>query len=146
MQTVCKQCHSNTWVENYYTQADLVVELYNTQYTASKAVVDELYEEGLITTESFDEPIEFKIYEMWHHEGRRARMGAFMMAPDYVQWHGFYEMLQDKVEIEHMAEEIRANAEEAGAGESTPSTPGFAGVFAAIGILGAMFIITRRNK
>ena len=145
MKTVCEQCHSSTWVDNYYTQADIVVELYNTQYTTTKAVVDELYEEGLITTESFDEPIEFKIYEMWHHEGRRARMGAFMMAPDYVQWHGFYEMLADKVEIEHMAEEIRASAE-AGADESTPSTPGFAGVVGAIGILGAMFILTRRKE
>ena len=30
-------------------------------------------------------------YELWHHEGRRARMGASMMAPDYTWWHGFYE-------------------------------------------------------
>jgi len=30
-------------------------------------------------------------YELWHHEGRRARMGTAMMAPDYTWWHGFYE-------------------------------------------------------
>jgi hypothetical protein len=29
--------------------------------------------------------------ELYHHEGRRARMGAAMMAPDYAWWHGFYE-------------------------------------------------------
>jgi hypothetical protein len=110
MKTVCNQCHSNTLIENYYKQADLVVELYNDQYSAAKAVVDSLYDDGLLTTASFDEPIEFKIYEMWHHEGRRARMGAFMMGPDYVQWHGFYELLADRVEIEHMAKEIRENA------------------------------------
>ncbi len=110
MQSVCEQCHSGTWVENYYEQADLAVELYNEQYSASKVVVDKLYEDGLLTPVSFDEPIEFEIYEMWHHEGRRARMGAFMMGPDYVQWHGFYDVLIDKVEIEHMAEEIRAKA------------------------------------
>jgi len=109
MQSVCKQCHSTTWVENYYQQADLAVELYNEQYSASKEIVDKLYEDGLLTNTSFDEPIEFEIYEMWHHEGRRARMGAFMMGPDYVQWHGFYDVLIDKVEIEHMADEIRAN-------------------------------------
>ena len=113
MQSVCKQCHSTTWVENYYEQADLAVELYNEQYNASKAIVDELYADGLLTSEKFDEPIEFEIYEMWHHEGRRARMGAFMMAPDYVQWHGFYDVLIDKVEIEHMAEDIRAKDLEA---------------------------------
>ncbi len=108
MKTVCKQCHSTTWTDNYYEQADLVVELYNEQYLSAKAVVTGLYDDGLLTNTSFDEPIEFKIYEMWHHEGRRARMGAFMMAPDYVQWHGFYEILQDRVEIDHMAEEIRS--------------------------------------
>ncbi|MCK5253391.1 MAG: hypothetical protein KAQ96_10585, partial [Thermoplasmata archaeon] len=36
----------------------------------------------------------------------------FMQGPDYVQWHGFYELLQNRVEIEHMAEDIRAEAEE----------------------------------
>jgi formate-dependent nitrite reductase cytochrome c552 subunit len=110
MKGVCEQCHSKNWVNNYYEQADLVVELYNEQYNSTKAIVDELYQEGLLTNISFDEPIEFKIYEMWHHEGRRARMGAFMMAPDYVQWHGFYELLEDRVEIEHMAHEIRTAA------------------------------------
>jgi hypothetical protein len=108
MKAVCGQCHSKIWVDNYYEQADLAVELYNEQYNETKAIVDELYAEGLLTTTAFDEPIEFKIYEMWHHEGRRARMGAFMQAPDYVQWHGFYDLLHDKVEIEHMAEEIRS--------------------------------------
>jgi len=29
---------------------------------------------------------------LWHHEGRRARHGASMMAPDYTQWHGFFEV------------------------------------------------------
>ncbi|MFQ6063078.1 MAG: multiheme c-type cytochrome [Methanosarcinales archaeon] len=107
MQTVCKQCHSSTWVENYYEQADIAIELYNKQYNESKAIVNALREESYLTPEPFDEPIEFKIYEMWHHEGRRSRMGAFMMGPDYVQWHGFYEMLKDKVEILHMEKEIR---------------------------------------
>ena len=112
MKAVCQQCHSETWVDNYYLQADLAVDLYNLQYSAALETVSALYEEELLTTDAFDEPIEFKIYEMWHHEGRRARMGAFMQGPDYVQWHGFYELFQDRVEIEHMAEEIRASAEE----------------------------------
>ncbi len=39
----------------------------------------------------FDERLEVEYYELWHHEGRRARMGTMMMAPDYAWWHGFYE-------------------------------------------------------
>lgn len=107
MKKVCGQCHSKIWTENFYEQADLVVELYNEDYEAAKEIVDELYEEGLLTRTGFDESIEFVIYEMWHHEGRRARMGAFMMGPDYVQWHGFYDLLEDRIEIDRMAKELR---------------------------------------
>jgi formate-dependent nitrite reductase cytochrome c552 subunit len=112
MKTVCKQCHSKTWVDNYYDQADLAVELYNEQYLSAKVIVDQLYDEGLLTTKGFDEEIEFVIYEMWHHEGRRARMGAFMQAPDYVQWHGFYDLLHDRAEIEQIAHELRSGGED----------------------------------
>ena len=38
-----------------------------------------------------DDTLELQYYEIWHHEGRRARMGVMMMAPDYAWWHGFYE-------------------------------------------------------
>ena len=112
MKTVCEQCHGETWVDNYYEQADLAIDLYNQQYTDAKVIVDALYEDELLTPEAFDETIEFKIYEMWHHEGRRARMGAFMMGPDYTQWHGFYEVFQDRVDIEEMNHTIRAAAAE----------------------------------
>ena len=35
--------------------------------------------------------MELQYYELWHHEGRLARRGATMLAPDYAWWHGFYE-------------------------------------------------------
>ena len=43
----------------------------------------------------FSSSIDFKGFEIWHHEGRRMRFGAFMNGPDYVQWHGIYEQLID---------------------------------------------------
>lgn len=144
MQTVCKQCHSTTWTENYYKQADVVVDLYNSQYLSAKAVVDELYKDGLLTSDKFDEALEFKIYEMWHHEGRRARMGAFMMAPDYVQWHGFYEIFQDRVEIDHMAEELRSESMAAKT-EQVPESPGM-GAMAAMAALSIVGLVLRRLK
>jgi len=39
-----------------------------------------------------NEEMDYLFFELWHHEGRRARHGASMMGPDYVQWHGFYEL------------------------------------------------------
>jgi len=41
---------------------------------------------------NFDEKIEWTYFYLWHHEGRRARMGASMMGPDYTQWHGNFEV------------------------------------------------------
>ena len=72
---------------------DKVVQDYNEVYfKPAKAKLDELYEKGLLDkTRFFDEQLEVEYYELWHHEGRRARMGAAMMAPDYSWWHGFYE-------------------------------------------------------
>jgi hypothetical protein len=93
MQEVCMQCHGKRWTESHFTQMDKVVAEYNDVYfKPAKAKLDELYEKSVLDkTRFFDERLEVEYYELWHHEGRRARMGAAMMAPDYSWWHGFYE-------------------------------------------------------
>jgi hypothetical protein len=68
----------------------------------------------------FDEEIEWQFYEFWHHEGRRARMGAAMMAPDYAWWHGFYELKHRYLHIERMAEELKSRNQ----AEVYPEFPG----------------------
>jgi hypothetical protein len=93
MKQVCIQCHGNTWVDDHYDKLDRVIQEYNDVYfKPADKVMKELWEKGLVDkTRMFDEQIEVEYYELWHHEGRRARMGAAMMAPDYAWWHGFYE-------------------------------------------------------
>jgi hypothetical protein len=93
MKNICSACHSNAWTNDFYDGFDKAVEEYNEVYfKPAKAKLDELYEKGLLDkTKFFDERLEVEYYELWHHEGRRARMGAMMMAPDYAWWHGFYE-------------------------------------------------------
>ncbi|MFP3928602.1 MAG: multiheme c-type cytochrome [Desulfobacteraceae bacterium] len=93
MKAVCMQCHSKAWVDAHYKTFDRVVKEYNEVYfKPAKDMLDRLYEEGLLDdSRFFDEVLEVEFYELWHHEGRRARMGAAMMAPDYTWWHGFYE-------------------------------------------------------
>ena len=54
----------------------------------------ELRTQKLITDTQFDEEIEWTWFYLWHHEGRRARHGAAMMAPDYAHWHGMYEVAE----------------------------------------------------
>jgi hydroxylamine dehydrogenase len=94
MQKVCLQCHSKTWTDGHYRNFDAVVENYNDLYfKPAKAIIDDLYAAGKLSKKRyFDEELEWEFYELWHHEGRRARMGTAMMAPDYAWWHGFYEL------------------------------------------------------
>ncbi len=94
MKGVCLNCHNATYVDNFYAQYDSLVTLYNQKFAIpSKAIMDELTAEGLLDPKSpFGEPLQWTFYELWHHEGRRARHGASMMGPDYTHWHGMYEV------------------------------------------------------
>jgi hypothetical protein len=94
MQQVCKQCHGKLWVDNHYVKLDQTIKEYNEVYfKPAKRMLNDLYAKGLLDrSKMFDEQIEVEYYELWHHEGRRARFGAAMMAPDYAWWHGFYEL------------------------------------------------------
>jgi hypothetical protein len=96
MQDVCSNCHATGWIENFYKQYDLTVDLYNEKFARpAKAIMDKLHADGSLTATPFDEKLEWTFYELWHHEGRRARMGTAMMGPDYTQWHGFYEVAKN---------------------------------------------------
>ena len=88
---VCSNCHSQGWIDNFYTQYDELIELYNTKFAAPGA---ELYAlaKPLLKPVKFGNKIDFIWFEIWHHEGRRARHGASMMGPDYTHWHGTYEI------------------------------------------------------
>jgi hypothetical protein len=93
MQKVCRECHDRGFVEGAYAQFDGVVELYNEKFARPcKAIVEELKSRGVISKPDFDDPIEWTWWEIWHHEGRRARHGAAMQGPDYTWWHGMYEV------------------------------------------------------
>ncbi len=93
MQEVCIQCHAKPFVESFYTQYDNLVVLYNEKFAKpAKAIMADLKAEGIISKANFDDQIEWIWWELWHHEGRRARHGASMMGPDYAWWHGLYEV------------------------------------------------------
>jgi len=94
MRAVCLQCHSEGWADEHFRTYDRIVDLYNqSYYLPAQKVMNELYSSGYLSqAPMFDEALEWEFYELWHHEGRRARMGAAMIAPDYTWWHGFYEL------------------------------------------------------
>jgi hypothetical protein len=93
MKNVCFECHGKTWVDNYFLMYEDAIALYNDKFGGpAAAIMTALKEKGAITATPFDDKIEWTFFELWHHEGRRARMGASMMGPDFTQWHGFYEV------------------------------------------------------
>lgn len=93
MEAICMQCHGKSWTDGHFIKLDQSVKEYNEVYfKPAKKMLKDLYAKGLLDkTRFFDERLEIEFYELWHHEGRRARMGVAMMAPDYAWWHGFYE-------------------------------------------------------
>jgi len=111
MQGVCQECHNDTFIQTFYTDADALVEEVNSWVAESDVMIAPLYENDLLTSTPFDEEIEFVYFELWHHWGRTAKFGAWMQGPDYTQWHGAYEMLADLVELEEM---VNAEMEAAG--------------------------------
>lgn len=95
MTNVCYACHGSSVISGHYKQFDDVVNLYNDKFAKPiAAAMKELQAKGYITAAPFDEKIEWTWWEIWHHEGRRARHGAAMSGPDYTWWHGIYEVAQ----------------------------------------------------
>jgi ssDNA-binding Zn-finger/Zn-ribbon topoisomerase 1 len=121
MKTVCSSCHSSKMIENFYEQFDSLVNLYNNKFAKPGAsIIAALKEENMITAVPFDEAIEWTWFFLWHHEGRRARHGAAMQAPDYVQWHGMYEVahrfyIEMVPEIKELIEKAEKNGNHKGA-------------------------------
>jgi len=126
MKEVCMQCHGKVWVDDHYVKLDKVVEEYNDVYFApAQKMLDDLYEKNLLDkTRFFDERLEVEYYELWHHEGRRARMGAAMMAPDYSWWHGFYECKKRYNNYMEEARELIKNNKKAYKAEDYPNATG----------------------
>jgi hydroxylamine dehydrogenase len=117
MKAVCHNCHSDTYIDNFYVQYDSLVTLFNEKFAVpSKGIIDEMTKQGLLNPKSpFGDPLQWTFYELWHHEGRRARHGASMMGPDYTHWHGMYEVA--KHFYTKFLPEVREVAERGGKGE-----------------------------
>jgi len=94
MQDVCLNCHQQTFVDGHYYQYDALVKLYNEKFAKPATEIMKLVKskELLENKAAFANDLEWDYWELWHHEGRRARMGAAMMGPDYAWWHGIYDV------------------------------------------------------
>jgi hydroxylamine dehydrogenase len=108
MKSVCNSCHGDVFVSGFYQQLDDLVDLYNTKFAIpARDIREMLMEKGVISKANFDDKIDWIWWELWHHEGRRARHGAAMSGPDYAWWHGIYDVAK------HFYTEFMPEVEEA---------------------------------
>ncbi|MBL4901418.1 MAG: hypothetical protein JKY62_02045 [Desulfocapsa sp.] len=110
MKAVCSQCHSEQKVDNFYTQFDALVVTYNEKFAKpAKKLYGMAKKDGLVHGSTFHTELGWHWWELWHHEGRRARHGASMQGPDYTHWHGMYDVAHNFYfkfipELMHLAE------------------------------------------
>jgi hydroxylamine dehydrogenase len=112
MRNVCAHCHTPDYVTAFYSQYDDFVQNYNQKFAIpGSKIMGALKANKMRTAQNFDEEIEWTWFYLWHHEGRRARHGASMMAPDYTHWHGMYEVAERfYMELIPQARELAAHA------------------------------------
>lgn len=94
MKDVCMACHNENFVDAFYQQYDALIDLYHEKFAKPGLA---LYNAAkpLLSEPQFSNKLDFIWFELWHHEGRRARHGASMMGPDYTHWHGTYEIARN---------------------------------------------------
>lgn len=108
MNAVCLNCHAQPSITDVMAKADKTIALTNTNVLKGQAILADLRKSGDLGTKSLAYPIDFTYFELWHHEGRRARNGAVMGGPDYVNWHGIYEQQKALIELDAQAAELKA--------------------------------------
>lgn len=108
LNAICVNCHTQTFIQDEQAKAEKNINITNQNVMKGKAIVDDLRNTGLLGTKPLSNPLDFIYFELWHHEGRRARYGAVMGGPDYVNWHGIYEQQKALVELQSKADELKA--------------------------------------
>jgi hypothetical protein len=96
MVDVCGSCHARPFITGFYKQFDDLVGLYDSKFAKPATEIrNQLMTLGKLTKADFDDELDWIYYELWHHEGRRARHGASMSGPDYAWWHGMYDVTKN---------------------------------------------------
>jgi nitrate/TMAO reductase-like tetraheme cytochrome c subunit len=108
LKAICLNCHTQSFITDELTKAEKNIELTNQNILKGKSILEDLRKSGLLGTKPMGTPLDFTYFELWHHEGRRARYGAVMGAADYVNWHGIYEQNKALVELQDQADELKA--------------------------------------
>lgn len=123
MLKTCQQCHSRSFADTQFKQADGLIRDIDHLTAEAIRVVAGLYQDGtlkkpaayafafpdLLTFHDAPTPVEQRLFVMFLEHRMRAFQGAFHANPDYVTWYGWSELQRDLTEIKSMAEDLRRN-------------------------------------
>ena len=112
MQSVCRACHNEQFINTLYTNADAATQQVIAWVKESNDLVAPLQTQGIINTNNFDEPLDFTYFNLWHYWGRTTKFGVWMQGADYSQWHGAYPLQEAMAELREM---VKAKLQAAGA-------------------------------
>jgi hydroxylamine dehydrogenase len=91
MMNVCLACHNQNYVDAFLQAVRRAARSLPREVRQSRAGADGAGQASAAPGGVLNK-IDFIWYEIWHHEGRRARHGVSMMGPDITHWHGTYEV------------------------------------------------------
>lgn len=96
MQDTCMACHGETFTNNFYTQFDAVVRLYDEKFgTPARDIMQIIQRKKLLESPAaFGNELEWIYWQLWHQHGRAARHGAAKMSPEYTWWHGIQQVIE----------------------------------------------------
>jgi len=121
MKEICTKCHARDHIDEFYVNAEKVLQSTNEKVKTAIGKMDALRDEGLVSKTPFEQPIQFLEFDLWHYYGRTSKHGAFMGGADFVQWHGNYELLRLTREIDEEGSKLReAHAKAEAAAPSAP--------------------------
>ena len=84
MNTICLSCHIPVFIKAEQAKAEKTIGVTNENVMTGRALVTDIRNAGLIGEVGtpgikplpMSTPVDFIYFELWHHEGRRARNGA----------------------------------------------------------------------
>ena len=121
MRAICLKCHTNPRILQFYSEAESVVRSTNKIVNEAKAIMEKLRKDNLMTETPFDEPIEYLYFDLcalWRTDGQAC---AYMGGADFVQWHGYYEIVSKLAELKKSAADLRREEKPAGRQGSQPA-------------------------
>ncbi len=117
-ETICQECHSRSFVNANFANADKMLKEADKLFAEAIEIVAGLYQDGIIEREGAKYPdllafydvntkIEEILYEMFMDHRMKTFQAGFHMNPDYATWYGFAKLKKDLVEIRELAAHMR---------------------------------------